>query len=290
MIPDNSWFVGSLHNTCDDSMEWFDEDLMPEARQPALEEVKHLFETVCERQAHERCRRFESAPRDGDPAAAKRLVMGRAVDLAQPRPECGHATNAYAVIGRRERTRGLFLDRRAFLVSYDPTVDPDGAVLARLLNAVVPVGAGINLEYYFSYVDPITYGAGSKLPHNITGLIGVMDGHASDLRTGLPWQMVEIHEPVRLLAIIDAEPHILRKLLVAAPALAQFIANGWIQVAAVSPSTNEVWHFSGGDLRPYEPESTVLPVAPSSVFLYHGELDHLGCPRIVAASADEEAA
>jgi hypothetical protein len=27
-----------------------------------------------------------------------------------------------------------------------------------------------------------------------------MDGAASDLRTGLPRQMIEIHEPVRLLA------------------------------------------------------------------------------------------
>lgn len=289
-LPDESWFVGALHNTCNDSMEWFDEDLMPEARQPALEAAKTLFETVCERQAHERCRRFESAPRDGDPAAALRHVKGRAVDLAQPRPECGHATNAYAIVGRRERTRGLFLDRRPFLISYDPTTDPTGAILARLLAAVVPVGAGINLEYYFSYVDPLVYGAGTKLPHNITGLIGVMDGHASDLRTGLPWQMVEIHEPVRLLAIIDAEPEVLRKLLAQAPDMARFISNGWIQVAAVSPSTGEVWRFVDGDLRPYEPESKVLPVVPSSIFLYRGEFEHLGCARIVPSSADEDAA
>ena len=33
-----------------------------------------------------------------------------------------------------------------------------------------------------------------------------MDGAASDLRTGLPWQMVEIHEPVRLLFIIETTP------------------------------------------------------------------------------------
>ena len=30
-----------------------------------------------------------------------------------------------------------------------------------------------------------------------------MDGAASDLRTGLPWQMVEIHEPVRSLFLIE---------------------------------------------------------------------------------------
>src|SRR5439155_24283917 len=152
------------------------------------------------REAHERCRRFDAVPRWYPPLAALAHVQGRAADLAQPRPEYGHATNAVCIIGRRTRTRGLFLDRRAFLVSYDPaTADADGATLARVLAAVVPVAAGINLEYYFSRVDPVGYGSATKLPHNITALLGVMDGHASDLRTGLPWQMVEVHEPVRLL-------------------------------------------------------------------------------------------
>ena len=49
------------------------------------------------------------------------------------------------------------------------------------------------------------FGCGTKLPHNVTGLIGVMDGHQSDLRTGLPLQMVETHEPMRLLLIVDAD-------------------------------------------------------------------------------------
>ena len=70
----------------------------------------------------------------------------------------------------------------------------------------MPVCAGISLEYYFSYVDNEGYGCGTKLPHNITGLIGVMNGHASDLRTGLPLQMVEVHEPVRILFVIETTP------------------------------------------------------------------------------------
>ena len=79
----------------------------------------------------------------------------RAEDLAQVRPEWGHATNAICIVGRRERTRGLFLDRRAFLTSYDPTQDDaDAAILTRTLQAVFPVCGGINLEYYFSHVDP----------------------------------------------------------------------------------------------------------------------------------------
>lgn len=30
-----------------------------------------------------------------------------------------------------------------------------------------------------------------------------MDGAQSDLRTGLPWQMVEIHEPTRLAIVVE---------------------------------------------------------------------------------------
>ena len=108
----------------------------------------------------------------------------------------------------------LFLDRRAFLTSYDPTQDDErSSILERMLQAVIPVCAGINLEYYFSYVDPTGYGCGTKLPHNITSLLGVMDGAASDLRPGLPWQMVEIHEPVRLLFIIETTPEAMTRII-----------------------------------------------------------------------------
>src|SRR5690606_29013332 len=136
-------------------------------------------------------------------------VESRATLYAQPRPEYGHCTNAICIVGRRPATRGLHLDRRAFLVSYDPTIDGDHTILERVLAAVGPVGAGISLEYYFSAVDNGVFGCGTKLPHNVTSLLGVMNGHQSDLQTGLPLQMVEIHEAMRLLLIVEATPHAL---------------------------------------------------------------------------------
>ncbi|WP_410967546.1 putative inorganic carbon transporter subunit DabA, partial [Salmonella sp. SAL4456] len=81
--------------------------------------------------------------------SALRHVEERATDLSQARPELGHVTNASCIVGRRALTRGLFLDRRAFLVSYDPSCDDaNGTILERTLLAAGPVGAGINLEYY----------------------------------------------------------------------------------------------------------------------------------------------
>src|SRR4029077_17029858 len=171
-----TFFVGGLHNTCNDSITYYDLDLLPNSHVEAFHSARETLERVCERNAHERCRRFESAPLNLMFAAAHRHVEGRAEDLAQTRPEYGNATNAVCIVGRRDRTRGLFLDRRSFLVSYDPTHDGDEAILARIMAAVVPVVAGISLEYYFSYIDPSGYGCGTKLPHNVTSLLGVMDG------------------------------------------------------------------------------------------------------------------
>ncbi|MEI7863153.1 MAG: putative inorganic carbon transporter subunit DabA, partial [Planctomycetota bacterium] len=227
-------------------------------------------------------RRFDSVPLDVTPAEAVRCVEGRSSDLAQVRPEMGHATNALCIIGRRERTRGLYLDRRAFLVSYDPTRDEDGAILTRTLAAVGPVGSGINLAYLFSRVDPLGYGCGTKLPHNITGLIGVMDGHASDLRTGLPWQMVDIHEPVRLLIVIDAP---IERILEAAerlPGVQQMVVNRWVQLAAWDPQGSGLSVFEKGAFVPYKPEVSQIATVQSSPQWYGGHRGNLPPAHVLA--------
>ncbi|MFM8634389.1 MAG: putative inorganic carbon transporter subunit DabA, partial [Planctomycetia bacterium] len=203
-IPDDTVFVGGMHDTCSEAIVLYDRDHVPADHRDELVAFERAARRAREAEAQERCRRFDSVPLDVTPREALRRVEGRAADLAQVRPELGHATNAVCIIGRRWRSRGLFLDRRSCLVSYDPDADPDGQVLARTFAAVGPVSAGISLAYTLSRIDPIGYGCGTKLPHNITGLIGVMDGHASDLRTGLPWQTVEIHEPVRMLLVVEA--------------------------------------------------------------------------------------
>ena len=167
-------------------------------------------------------------------------MVGRGHDISQARPELGHATNAAAFIGRREMSRGLFLDRRVFLISYDPSSDDDGRVVEGILLAAGPVGAGISLEYYFSTVDNERYGCGSKVTHNLTGLFGVMDGADSDLRTGLPWQMVEIHEAMRLLVVVEQTPEMLTAIVGRQPALQELVGNGWIVLAAINPSTASI--------------------------------------------------
>lgn len=236
-IPDTTWFIAAEHNTCDDGVEWYDLDQLPSAFQPAQEQLLGQLAEACRAHAAERCRRLASAPLRPSPWLARQHVIGRSHDISQARPELGHATNAAAFIGRREMSRGLFLDRRVFLISYDPSADEEGTIVESILLAAGPVGAGISLEYYFSTVDNERYGCGSKVTHNLTGLFGVMEGADSDLRTGLPWQMVEIHEAMRLLVVVEQMPEVLSAIVSRQPALQELVGNGWIILAAKNPST-----------------------------------------------------
>jgi uncharacterized protein YbcC (UPF0753/DUF2309 family) len=275
-IPPETVFVGGMHNTSSEAVTFYDLDRLPESHRAEFEEVRALVEQAADCDAHERCRRFESAPLTLSFEAARQHVEGRAEDLAQVRPEWGHATNAVCVVGRRRRTRGLFLDRRAFLNSYDPTQDDaDATILTRILQAAVPVCAGISLEYYFSYVDNLGYGCGTKLPHNLAALLGVMDGAASDLRTGLPWQMVEIHEPVRILFVIETRPETMLRIMDRDPGIGRLCRNEWVRLAVLSPDSGEIQVFRDGAFHVYKAQATHLPRAASSTDWYRGWRDHL---------------
>lgn len=282
-IPSDTWFVGALHDTADDSVRYYDLDALPSSASAAFEEAYAALERARRRNAQERARRFENAPLSISAHDALLHVEERSAHLAQPRPEYGHCTNATCFVGRRSLTRGLHLDRRAFLVSYDPHVDHDDKVLERILAAVGPVGAGISLEYYFSSVDNETFGCGTKLPHNVTGLIGVMNGHQSDLRTGLPLQMVEIHEPMRLLLVVDATPEALLTVAGRQAEVAELVVNEWIQLVSVHPETGVMMRFDSGGFVPYEPRPTLLPVVETSPEWHMRTRQHIP-PALVRAA------
>ena len=280
-IDASTWFVGAQRNTCNNEVTFFDEDRIPAASQGLFAQALDVIETTRRREAHERCRRFDGVPLWYPAAAALAHVQGRADDLAQPRPEYGHATNAFCIVGRRTRTRGLFLDRRAFLVSYDPSRDHDGAILARIMSAVVPVVAGISLEYYFSYVDPTGYGCGTKLPHNVTSLLGVMDGAQSDLRTGLPWQMVEIHEPTRLTMVVEGTRDRVRSVVEANPDIARLVRNRWIWIACLDPESGALSELSSSGFVAHTPGQPLAVVTGESAAWYQGKRGFLPPVAIV---------
>lgn len=283
-IPEDTWFVGGYHDTCNDDIDLYDLEDVPSSHRGDLERVKASLDAARAASAHERTRRFEAASGSREAIDGLHHVQERAEHLAEPRPEYGHCTNSVCFVGRRALTRGLFLDRRAFLVSYDATQDADNGNLGRVLGAVIPVCGGISLEYYFSFVDNERYGCGTKLPHNVTGLVGVMNGYESDLRTGLPWQMVEIHEPVRILFVVETTPDRVLSTIRANPLLWEFLDNRWIRLATVDPEDATLIHYynGGGQWERIEGDDERLARASSSVDWYHGKLEHLPMARITA--------
>ncbi len=285
VIGDETWFVAAEHNTCDDGVAWYDLDAVPARFQAALDTLVGQIGEACRAHAVERCRRLASAPLRPSPWQARRHMVGRGHDISQARPELGHATNAAALIGRREMSSGLFLDRRVFLISYDPAADDaEGHIVEGILLAAGPVGAGIALEYYFSSVDNAHFGCGSKITHNITGLFGVMEGADSDLRTGLPWQMVEIHEPMRLLVVVEQTTAVLTAIVQRQPALQELIGNAWIVVAAKDPVSGAIARYC--PRRGWLPWSglAVTPQVGNSAEWFAGQAEALA-PAIVLGGA-----
>jgi len=275
-VPEEIRFLGGLHNTATEAVKFFDLELLPASHMRHLHLAVDIFGRVAERNAHERCRRFETAPLDFSPAEALQHVDDRTEDLAQTRPEYGNSTNAVCFVGRRSRIRGLYLDRRSFLMSYDASQDTETSmILARILAAVIPVCEGINMLYTLSAIDTRGWGCGTKLPHNVTSLLGVMDGAASDLRTGLPWQGVDIHEPVRLLFIIESTPEAMLKIMDENPTVGHICLNEWAQLAVLDPNSSRIQRFFKGQFIDYRPSTSEIATAESSLDWYRGWRNNL---------------
>jgi uncharacterized protein YbcC (UPF0753/DUF2309 family) len=252
LISEGVWFLGAIHDTTRDEILYFDTEELPQHLEARFHTLQSAFEMAIQSNAKERGLKFEQMDQDLDPEAALREVRLRSVSFFEPRPELNHATNAICIVGRRALTRGRSFDRRAFLNSYDPSIDPSGTILSSILSAVVPVCGGISLEYFFSRVDPGVYGAGSKLSHNVVGLLGVSNGTEGDLLPGLPTQMTELHDPVRLVILVEQTPEIALQAAGRNPSIFEWIQMGWVRYLCRSPWNRQIYEFFDGQMIPLE--------------------------------------
>ena len=259
-IPNTTQFIGGLHDTTRDEVLFFDETSMSVGNTASHKKNEEVFAKALDLNAKERSRRFESINSHLSPHQIHEKIKTRSVSLFEPRPELNHATNTLCVVGRRGLTKNLFLDRRSFMNSFDYQVDPDGKYLFNILKAAAPVCGGINLEYYFSRVDNQKLGAGTKLPHNVMGLIGVANGIDGDLRPGLPSQMIEVHDPVRLLIIVEHFPNVVLNTIQRDAATYEWFINEWVHLVVINPETKEYSVFKDGAFTPYTPLMQSVPV------------------------------
>ena len=153
-------------------------------------------------------------------------------------------------------TRGIDLQRRTFLHSYEAGVDTDGSALETILTAPLVVAQWINCQYYFSTVAPAVFGAGTKTIHNVVGTVGVIAGHSGDLQLGLPWQSVcdgerLLHEPLRLLAVVEAPLERIDMIVERNPLLQQLFGNDWVALAARDNAEQPWQRWTRAGWRPW---------------------------------------
>ncbi|MEO8851308.1 MAG: putative inorganic carbon transporter subunit DabA, partial [Allobranchiibius sp.] len=242
-LPGDTVAVVALHDTTTDTV-----DLLTHPDLAMTEALRSVAADLHTAGVNAAQGRGPTLPNHGARFSERQLAR-RAADWSEPTPEWGLAGNAAIVIGPRDLTRSIDLAQRVFLHSYDRGQDPAGTVLEQLLTAPLVVAQWINAQYYFSAVAPDVFGAGDKTTHNVVGDVGVLSGAHGDLRTGLPWQALFrdqpgtvpdagnlMHEPVRLLAVVAADPELICEIVGRHETLTQLVVNEWIHLVCLDGS------------------------------------------------------
>lgn len=263
-IPDDTLFIGALHDTTTDRVTIYQEDSPSALHKESVKQAKTWLATAGALARSERALRLPRASGAGD-------ILHRARDWAEVRPEWALAGCQAFIAAPRHRTAGRDLKGRAFLHDYDWHRDDRFAVLELILTAPVVVASWISLQYYGSTVAPTVFGAGNKLLHNVTGGIGVVEGNGGLLRAGLPWQSVHdgeriAHEPVRLTVLIEAPREAIIAILKRHDQVRALFDNKWLYLVALDEQGRLAWRYAGGlgweafAPKHVEPERTMVVV------------------------------
>lgn len=246
-VPEDSWFLGCLHDTTTDEVRIYDLDEIPASHAEDLGRLRGWLAKASSLARGERAALLGLSKVPG----ADHRVIARSRDWAQVRPEWALAGNAAFIAAPRERTRGLDLGGRSFLHNYDWRKDTGFGVLELIMTAPMVVASWINLQYYGSTVNNRAFGSGNKVLHNVVGQLGVLEGNAGDLKVGLPWQSVHdgtrfVHEPLRLNVFIEAPEAEINGIIGKHEGVRNIVDNGWVHLFSLADEGRIIRRYVGG--------------------------------------------
>lgn len=260
LLPEDSRAVAAVHETCSDTVR-----LLPSRAVQETHAADLAAFTAAVHKAASAARRKRAASLPGcdktdfanSPATAlqdarlEKTIRARGKDWAETRPEWGLADNAFFIVAPRAFTRGMDLEGRAFLHSYDAALDAGGETLELILTAPMVVASWINLQYYASTVMPAVFGSGDKTLHTVVAGLGVSEGLDGDIRFGLAHQSVADgtgprHRPLRLQVLVAAPRDRIQDIVDRHERLQNLLRNGWVTLVSWEGGPEKAWRMVPG--------------------------------------------
>jgi hypothetical protein len=92
------------------------------------------------------------------------------------------------------------------------------------------------------------------------GLIGIANSTDGDLRTGLPIQMLEAHETIRLLMIIEHSHKVVLEVIKRDKNIYNYFLNNWINLCVINPEDKNIYVFNykNQEFEVYNPISEAI--------------------------------
>jgi len=65
--------------------------------------------------------------------------------------------------------------------------------------------------------------------------------------------MIEVHDPIRLMILVEHYPDVILKTIKSDLNLYQWFINEWVHLVSIHPDTNEFYYFKNGSFTTYDP-------------------------------------
>ena len=98
---------------------------------------------------------------------------------------------------------------------------------------------------------------------------------------------LEIHEPVRLVMVVDATVAQIERALELVPAVKRLVVNRWVQLVAWDPAGAGLAVHGPAGFAAYDPQGFVLPSVARSHDWFAGQRGNVPPDRVLAALATE---